>query len=212
MKDIKQRIKKVVEQCKKDGTYIDPETGKTCIKAASKIKYFIEEFVGEIGIETNIKTYEEFYVGVTKITSPQGGVLATGHAKVFRNKPKSFELAETFSISRALSFFSVMDDNITSKEEYDEIGIPLQENKISAEVINMPEVKQVLLNEKTSVEYIIEQINLAKHQSRLLYLKQVLFSEEFDDAIKNHPRVYRDLENAYDIRMNKLQGATKNGW
>lgn len=41
-----------------------------------------------------------------------------------------------------------MDDNITSKEEYDEIGIPLQENKISAEVINMPEVKQVLLNEK----------------------------------------------------------------
>ena len=203
MKDIKQRIKKVVEQCKKDGTYVDPETGKTCIKAASKIKYFIEEFVGEIGIETNIKTYEEFYVGVTKITSPQGGVLATGHAKVFRNKPKSFELAETFSISRALSFFSVMDDNITSKEEYDEIGIPLQENKISAEVINMPEVKQVLLNEKTSVEYIIEQINLAKHQ--------VLFSEEFDDAIKNHPRVYRDLENAYDIRMNKLQGATKNG-
>ena len=212
MKDIKQRIKKVVEQCKKDGTYVDPETGKTCIKAASKIKYFIEEFVGEIGIETNIKTYEEFYVGVTKITSPQGGVLATGHAKVFRNKPKSFELAETFSISRALSFFSVMDDNITSKEEYDEIGIPLQENKISAEVINMPEVKQVLLNEKTSVEYIIEQINLAKHQSRLHYLKQVLFAEEFDDAIKNHPRVYRDLENAYDIRMNKLQGATKNGW
>lgn len=211
MKDIKERIKKVVEQCKKDGTYVDLETGKTCIKAASKIKYFIEEFVGEIGIETNIKTYEEFYVGVTKITSPQGGVLATGHAKVFRNKPKSFELAETFSISRALSFFSVMDDNITSKEEYDEIGIPLQENKISAEVINMPEVKQVLLNEKTSVEYIIEQINLAKHQSRLLYLKQVLFSEEFDDAIKNHPRVYRDLENAYDIRMNKLQGATKNG-
>ena len=211
MKDIKQRIKKVVEQCKKDGTYVDPETGKTCIKAASKIKYFIEEFVGEIGIETNIKTYEEFYVGVTKITSPQGGVLATGHAKVFRNKPKSFELAETFSISRALSFFSVMDDTITSKEEYDEIGIPLQENKISAEVINMPEVKQVLLNEKTSVEYIIEQINLAKHQSRLHYLKQVLFAEEFDDAIKNHPRVYRDLENAYDIRMNKLQGATKNG-
>lgn len=211
MKDIKQRIKRVVEQCKKDGTYVDPETGKTCIKAASKIKYFIEEFVGEIGIETNIKTYEEFYVGVTKITSPQGGVLATGHAKVFRNKPKSFELAETFSISRALSFFSVMDDNITSKEEYDEIGIPLQENKISAEVINMPEVKQVLLNEKTSVEYIIEQINLAKHQSRLHYLKQVLFAGEFDDAIKNHPRVYRDLENAYDIRMNKLQGATKNG-
>tara|TARA_Y100001937_G_scaffold105816_1_gene146976 strand:+ start:1841 stop:2476 length:636 start_codon:yes stop_codon:yes gene_type:complete len=211
MKDIKERIKKVVEQCKKDGTYVDPETGKTCIKAASKIKYFIEEFVGEIGIETNIKTYEEFYVGVTKITSPQGGVLATGHAKVFRNKPKSFELAETFSISRALSFFSVMDDNITSKEEYDEIGIPLQENKISAEVINMPEVKQVLLNEKTSVEYIIEQINLAKHPTRLHYIKNVLFSEEFDDAIKNHPRVYRDLENAYDIRMNKLQGATKNG-
>lgn len=60
MKDIKERIKKVVEQCKKDGTYVDPETGKTCIKAASKIKYFIEEFVGEIGIETNIKLMKNF--------------------------------------------------------------------------------------------------------------------------------------------------------
>ena len=50
------------------------------------------------------------------------------------------------------------------------------------------------------------------HLSRLKYLKDVEFKNEFNDAIKNHPRTYKDLMNHYDIRKIKLQtGAKQNG-
>tara|TARA_Y100001937_G_scaffold42521_1_gene60217 strand:- start:1932 stop:2564 length:633 start_codon:yes stop_codon:yes gene_type:complete len=210
MEHLKLRIAKVVDKCKEDGTYMDPETGKSCIKAASKIKYFIEEFVGEIGIKTSIKSFDDFYVGYTEIKDKDGLILSTGHAKVFRNKPNSFECAETFSLSRALSFFGVMDDNITSKEEYDHIGIPLKERG-GADVIEHPNAKVSLLG--TPVEHIIELISKAKHPTRLHYIKNVSFAEEFNVAITRHPAVYRDLMDRYDVRMLQLnnQGAKKNG-
>jgi|TARA_R100000479_G_scaffold165721_1_gene105179 hypothetical protein len=221
MENLKLRIAKVVDKCKEDGTYMDPETGKSCIKAASKIKYFIEEFVGEIGIKTSIKSFDDFYVGYTEIKDKDGLILSTGHAKVFRNKPNSFECAETFSLSRALSFFGVMDDNITSKEEYDHIGIPLKERG-SADVIEHPNsvsgmtyiaslAKVKLLG--TPVEHIIELISKAKHPTRLHYIKNVSFAEEFNVALTRHPAVYRDLMDRYDVRMLQLnnQGAKKNG-
>ena len=34
MEHLKLRIAKVVEKCKEDGTYMDLETGRSCIKAA----------------------------------------------------------------------------------------------------------------------------------------------------------------------------------
>lgn len=207
--NLKSRIEKVIKKCKEDGTYIDPTTGKKCIKAASKIKYFIEEFMGDIGIKTNIKSFDDYYIGYTEIKNIDGLILSTGHAKVFRNKPNSFECAETFSLSRALSFFGVMDDNITTKEEYDIIGIPLERE--SADVIKHPKVQDRLIN--TSVKHIIEQICKAKHPTRLHYLKNVFFAEEFNVAITKHPAVYKDLMNNYDTRMLQLNntGAKNNG-
>ena len=213
MKNLKDRIASVIEKVKKDGTYIDKETGRKCVKAASKIKYFTEEFVGEIGIVTNIDTHEDFYIATAKINTPEG-TLATGHAKVFRNKPKSFELAETFAISRALRFFSVMDDNITSKEELDEVGVQLEKEGSSAEVIDLPNKRQALV-ESTSVEYIVDKIKSVKHLSELHFLKNVKFAEEFNDALQNHPSTYKKLMNAYDVQRGKLKqitaGAIKNG-
>ena len=47
MEHLKLRIAKVVDKCKEDGTYMDLEAISICIKV-TKIKYFIEEFVGEI--------------------------------------------------------------------------------------------------------------------------------------------------------------------
>ena len=49
--DIRQRIKKVIEKCKREGTYID-EHGTTTVKASSKLKFFTEEFAGDLGIKT----------------------------------------------------------------------------------------------------------------------------------------------------------------
>jgi hypothetical protein len=203
--DIRQRIKKVIEKCKREGTYID-EHGTTTVKASSKLKFFTEEFAGDLGIYTDIMTYDDCYIGKAKITSPEG-TLATGHAKIFRNnKPKAMELAETFAISRALSTFGIMDESITSKEELDDLNIPYIKVDKSAEVINYPKKKI------TSVKEIIRNIDAAMHLSRLKYLKDVEFKNEFNDSIKNHPATYKDLMNHYETRKIKLQtGAKQNG-
>ena len=203
--DIRQRIKKVIDKCKKEGTYID-EHGKTTVTATSKLKFFTEEFAGDLGIYTDIMTYDDCYIGKAKITSPEG-TLATGHAKIFRtNKPKAMELAETFAISRALSTFGIMDESITSKEELDDLNIPYIKVDKSAEVINYPKKKI------TSVKEIIRNIDAAMHLSRLKYLKEVEFKNEFNDAIKNHPATYKDLMDHYENRKIKLQtGAKQHG-
>ena len=203
--DTKEKIKKIIEKCKKEGTYIN-EHGKTTVTATSKLKFFTEEFAGELGINTDIMTYDDCYIGKARIVNPEG-ILATGHAKVFRNnKPKAMELAESFAISRALSIFGIMDESITSKEELDDLNIPLTKVVKSAEVINYPK-KMV-----TSVKEIIRNIDAAMHLSRLKYLKEVEFKNEFNDAIKNHPRTYKDLMNHYETRKIKLQtGAKQNG-
>lgn len=203
--DIKEKIKKIIEKCKKEGTYIN-EHGKTTVTATSKLKFFTEEFAGELGINTDIMTYDDCYIGKARIVNPEG-TLATGHAKVFRNnKPKAMELAESFAISRALSIFGIMDESITSKEELDDLNIPQTKVIKSAEVINYPK-KMV-----TSVKEIIRNIDAAMHLSRLKYLKEVEFKNEFNDAIKNHPRTYKDLMNHYETRKIKLQtGEKQNG-
>jgi len=203
--DIKEKIKKIIEKCKKEGTYIN-EHGKTTVTATSKLKFFTEEFAGELGINTDIMTYDDCYIGKARIVNPEG-TLDTGHAKVFRNnKPKAMELAESFAISRALSIFGIMDESITSKEELDDLNIPLTKVVKSAEVINYPK-KRV-----TSVKSIIKNIDAAMHLSRLKYLKEVEFKNEFNDAIKNHPATYKDLMNHYENRKIKLQtGEKQNG-
>ena len=202
---MKERIKKVIDKCKKEGTYIN-EHGTTTVKATSKLKFFTEEFAGELGIKTYIMTYDDCYIGKAEIISPDG-VLATGHAKVFRNnKPKAMELAESFAISRALSVFGILDESITSKEELDDLNIPNTRVDQSAEVIKYPKKKV------TSVKSIIRNIDAAMHLSRLKYLKDVEFKSEFNDAIKNHPATYKDLMNHYENRKIKLQtGAKQNG-
>jgi hypothetical protein len=203
--DTKEKIKKIIEKCKKEGTYIN-EHGKTTVTATSKLKFFTEEFAGELGINTEIMTYDDCYIGKARIVNPEG-TLATGHAKVFRNnKPKAMELAESFAISRALSIFGIMDESITSKEEFDDLNIPLTKVVKSAEVINYPK-KRV-----TSVKSIIKNIDAAMHLSRLKYLKDVEFKNEFNDAIKNHLATYKDLMNHYENRKIKLQtGEKQNG-
>ena len=203
--DIKQRIKRIINKCRQEGTYID-EHGTTTVKATSKLKFFTEEFAGELGIYTDIMTYDDCYIGKAKITSPDG-TLATGHAKIFRtNKPKAMELAESFAISRALSVFGILDESITSKEELDDLNIPNTKVDQSAEVINYPKKKV------TSVKSIIRNIDAAMHLSRLKYLKDVEFKSEFNDAIKNHLATYKDLMNHYENRKIKLQtGAKQNG-
>ena len=117
----------VNELCAANGIYIN-QHGKKTVSAWSKIRYFREVFGTEYGINTMIVEHSDRYVIVKSLImgyDPER-IIATGYSKQFRDKPGYLEIAETFATTRALSFMGLCLEDLTSKEEYEELGIPVQ--------------------------------------------------------------------------------------
>ena len=190
------KIKKINELCKKDGTYKN-EKGQTTVSLWSKIKYFRQVFGGDVGINTSVMEYDEYYIcKATILAYDPERILSSGHYKQFKKKNGTFlqgalPMAESFAISRALSFFGVMDSDITSKEEYDALNIP--STKVTKDTSKQGSVP---------VDQIKEEIKKAPHMTRLHNLRFVKYKEQFDLSIKKFPSVYKDLDNVY--RTKKL--------
>jgi hypothetical protein len=124
---MKEKIKQVNELCAANGAYIN-QHGKKTVSAWSKVKYFREVFGTEFGMNTMIVEHSDRYVIVKCLImgyDPER-IIATGYSKQFRDKPGYIEIAETFAITRALSFFGICLEDLTSKEEYEDLGIPVQ--------------------------------------------------------------------------------------
>ena len=124
---MKEKIKQVNDLCAANGTYIN-QHGKKTVSAWSKIKYFREVFGTEFGINCVIQEHSDRYVIMKCIItkSDPEHIIATGYSKQYRDKPGYLEIAETFAITRALSFMGLCLEDITSKEEYEELEIPVQ--------------------------------------------------------------------------------------
>ena len=124
---MKEKIKKVNDLCAANGTYLN-QHGKKTVSAWSKVKYFREVFGTEFGINCVIQEHSDRYVIMKCIItkSDPEHIVATGYSKQYRDKPGYLEIAETFAITRALSFMGILLEDITSKEEYEELDIPVQ--------------------------------------------------------------------------------------
>ena len=124
-----EKIKKINELCRRDGIYKN-EKGQTTVSLWSKIKYFRQVFGAELGFNTNVMEYEDYYIcKATILAYDPERILSSGHYKQFKKKNGTYlqgalPMAESFAISRALSFFGIMDSDITSKEEYEALNIP----------------------------------------------------------------------------------------
>jgi hypothetical protein len=124
---MKEKIKQVNDLCAANGAYIN-QHGKKTVSAWSKVKYFREVFGTEFGINTMIVEHSDRYVIVKCLImgyDPER-IIATGYSKQFRDKPGYLEIAETFATTRALSFFGICLEDLTSKEEYEDLEIPVQ--------------------------------------------------------------------------------------
>jgi hypothetical protein len=113
--------------CLANGAYIN-QHGKKTVSAWSKVKYFREVFGTEFGMNTMIVEHSDRYVIVKCLImgyDPER-IIATGYSKQFRDKPGYLEIAETFATTRALSFFGICLEDLTSKEEYEDLEIPVQ--------------------------------------------------------------------------------------
>jgi len=124
---MKEKIKQVNDLCAANGAYIN-QHGKKTVSAWSKVKYFREVFGTEFGINTMIVEHSDRYVIVKCLImgyDPER-IIAAGYSKQFRDKPGYLEIAETFATTRALSFFGICLEDLTSKEEYEDLEIPVQ--------------------------------------------------------------------------------------
>ena len=124
---MKEKIKQVNELAASYGSYLN-QHGKKCISVWGQVRAFREVFGTEFGIHCMMVEHSDRYVifKAMIIKSDPEMIISTGFSKQYRDKPGYLSSAETFAISRALSFLGILLEDLTSKEEYEELEIPVQ--------------------------------------------------------------------------------------
>jgi len=185
-----EKIKQVNELAASYGSYIN-QHGKKCISVWSQIKAFREVFGTDFGIHTQILEHSDRYVIVqAKIFGydPER-IISSGLSKQFRDKPGYLSSAESFAISRALSFMGILLEDITSKEEYEDLEIPVQpmNTKGTTSANNRYDVE--------AVQKILKNVNYAPHTAKLDFLwranKELLEQVKINDQTTYNPILQR---------------------
>ena len=162
---MKEKIKQVNDLCAANGTYVN-QHGKKTVSAWSKIKYFREVFGTEFGINCVIQEHSDRYVIMKCIItkSDPEHIIATGYSKQYRDKPGYLEIAETFAITRALSFMGILLEDITSKEEYEDLEIPVQP------MITKGTSSANIRYDEGTINELIKKVHYAPHTAKLDFL------------------------------------------
>ena len=162
---MKEKIKQVNDLCAANGAYIN-QHGKKTVSAWSKIKYFREVFGTEFGINCVIQEHSDRYVIMKCIItkSDPEHIIATGYSKQYRDKPGYLEIAETFAITRALSFMGILLEDITSKEEYEDLEIPVQ--PMNTKGTSSANIRY----DEGTINELIKKVHYAPHTAKLDFL------------------------------------------
>lgn len=160
-----EKIKQVNDLCAANGTYIN-QHGKKTVSAWSKIKYFREVFGYEFGINCVIQEHSDRYVIMKCIItkSDPEHIIATGYSKQFRDKPGYLEIAETFAITRALSFMGILLEDLTSMEEYKDLEIPVVKSMNGKDTTSANGYDAGIVNE------LMKKVHYAPHTAKLDFL------------------------------------------
>jgi len=195
---MKEKIKQVNELCAANGAYVN-QHGKKTVSAWSKIKYFREVFGTEFGINCVIQEHSDRYVIMKCIITkcdPEH-IIATGYSKQFRDKPGYIEIAETFAITRALSFMGILLEDITSKEEYEELDIPVQPMNTKGTSSAATRYDEGTINE------LIKKVHYAPHTAKLDFLWRA--NRELLDQIKiKDLATYNSILNKFNSKRDEI--------
>ena len=195
---MKEKIKQVNELCAANGAYIN-QHGKKTVSAWSKIKYFREVFGTEFGINCVIQEHSDRYVIMKCIITkcdPEH-IIATGYSKQFRDKPGYLEIAETFAITRALSFMGILLEDVTSKEEYEELDIPVQP------VITKGTSSANNRYDESTINELIKKVHYAPHTAKLDFLWRA--NRELIDQIKiKDLATYNSILNKFNSKRDEI--------
>jgi len=195
---MKEKIKQVNDLCLANGAYIN-QHGKKTVSAWSKIKYFREVFGTEFGINCVIQEHSDRYVIMKCIITkcdPEH-IIATGYSKQYRDKTGYLEIAETFAITRALSFMGILLEDITSKEEYEELQIPVQpmNNEGTTSANNRYDVE--------AVQKILKHVSYAPHIGKLDFLFRA--NKKLLEQVKiNDLATYNSILNKFNSKRDEI--------
>jgi hypothetical protein len=162
---MKEKIKQVNDLCAANGAYIN-QHGKKTVSAWSKIKYFREVFGTEFGINCVIQEHSDRYIIMKCIITkcdPEH-IIATGYSKQYRDKAGYLEIAETFAITRALSFMGILLEDVTSKEEYEDLEIPVQ--PVNTKGTSSANIRY----DEGTINELIKKVHYAPHTAKLDFL------------------------------------------
>jgi len=195
---MKSKIKEVNDLCAAHGSYLN-QHGKKTVSAWSKIKYFREVFGTEYGINCVIQEHSDRYVIMKCIItkSDPEHIIATGFSKQYRDKPGYLEIAETFAITRALSFMGILLEDITSKEEYEELDIPVQPMNGKDTTSNNINYDDSIINE------LVKKVHYAPHTAKLDFLWRA--NRELLDQIKiKDLATYNSILNKFNSKRDEI--------
>ena len=194
----KEKIKQVNELCAANGAYVN-QHGKKTVSAWSKIKYFREVFGTEFGINCVMQEHSDRYVIMKCIITkcdPEH-IIATGFSKQFRDKPGYIEIAETFAITRALSFMGILLEDVTSKEEYEELEIPVQ--PMNTEGTSSANIRY----DESTINELIKKVHYAPHTAKLDFLWRA--NRELIDQIKiKDLATYNSILNKFNSKRDEI--------
>jgi hypothetical protein len=195
---MKDKLKEVNDLCAANGAYIN-QHGKKTVSAWSKIKYFREVFGTEFGINCVMQEHSDRYVIMKCIITkcdPEH-IIATGYSKQFRDKPGYLEIAETFAITRALSFMGILLEDVTSKEEYEELDIPVQP------VITKGTSSANIRYDEGTINELIKKVHYAPHMGKLDFLWRA--NRELIDQIKiKDLATYNSILNKFNSKRDEI--------
>ena len=193
---MRDKIKQVMALCRDDGMYVN-KNGQHTVSAWSKIKYFRQVFGSDYGVQFKIMEHSDRALIMKCIISTKDPefIVSEGFSKQYRDKPGYFDLATSFSFCRALTYLGILDNDLTSKEEYDELGLDIRkESKDTSQ-----------LNDDVDVEDVKDSFKKAIHLPRLKYLKDVVYKDTIDYLLKNEPRLYKEITDVIETREFQLE-------
>jgi len=195
---MKDKLKQVNELAASYGSYIN-QHGKKCISVWSQVKAFREVFGTDFGIHCQILEHSDRYVIVqAKIFGydPER-IISSGISKQYRDKPGYLSSAESFAISRALSFMGILLEDITSKEEYEELDIPVQPMNEKDTTSNNINYDDSIINE------LVKKVHYAPHTAKLDFLWRA--NRELLDQIKiKDLATYNSILNKFNSKRDEI--------
>tara|TARA_B100001248_G_C27377428_1_gene455032 strand:+ start:45 stop:632 length:588 start_codon:yes stop_codon:yes gene_type:complete len=185
---LKKKIEDYKKICRKEGLYTDSKTNRLKLSAWGQIKAVAGD--EDIGIKTSLVGNDKDIYIVRAELYYKGELKRTAHSSQKNQYDPVFisglQAAETFAIARCLSFFGLLEEDITSKEEHTFLQL---EGNI----------------EPLNVEAFKKKITLAQYPSRIEDLIQRQYKDWLDVLNQKNSEQYNDLMNWVDYKKSELK-------